>query len=112
MSREVYALEKVTRSYDPRFSLVVDDLRIYQSDRLVLVGPSGAGKSTLLRLLNFLEPPTSGEISSREKLFIKKKCLPWRSAASDHCLSAPVTAWNERARERLLGVETAQGGPT
>ena len=27
-----------------------------------VVGPSGAGKSTLLRLLNFLEPPSSGTI--------------------------------------------------
>jgi ABC-type polar amino acid transport system ATPase subunit len=27
-----------------------------------IIGPSGSGKSTLLRCINFLEPPTSGEI--------------------------------------------------
>ena len=31
---------------------------------LALVGPSGSGKSTLLRLLNFLEPPTTGASGS------------------------------------------------
>jgi tungstate transport system ATP-binding protein len=76
MSREVYALEKVTRSYDPRFSLVVDDLRIYQGDRLVLVGPSGAGKSTLLRLLNFLELPSGGTIQFEGETFHKDNLPP------------------------------------
>ena len=62
MSNSIYTLEKVTRVYDPRFSLEVEHLEINKGDRLVLVGPSGSGKSTLLRLLNFLEPPSSGSI--------------------------------------------------
>jgi len=30
---------------------------------VVIIGPSGSGKSTILRCINYLEPPTSGEIS-------------------------------------------------
>jgi tungstate transport system ATP-binding protein len=62
MNQAIYTLQQVSRVYDPRFSLVVDHMEIQNGDRLVLVGPSGSGKSTLLRLLNFLEPPTSGTI--------------------------------------------------
>ena len=32
----------------------------------VLLGRSGAGKSTLLRTINFLVPPTTGRVVSRE----------------------------------------------
>jgi ABC-type polar amino acid transport system ATPase subunit len=39
------------------------DLEVYRGEVLVLIGPSGSGKSTFLRCLNFLEDPTSGEIS-------------------------------------------------
>lgn len=38
------------------------DLKVAESEVLVLIGPSGSGKSTLLRCLNHLEKPTSGEI--------------------------------------------------
>jgi tungstate transport system ATP-binding protein len=76
MSNAIYILEKVTRVYDPRFSLEVDHLVINKSDRLVLVGPSGSGKSTLLRLLNFLEPPSSGSIIFENELYDKDKIPP------------------------------------
>jgi ABC-type polar amino acid transport system ATPase subunit len=39
------------------------DLEVYKGEVLVLIGPSGSGKSTFLRCLNFLEDPTTGEIS-------------------------------------------------
>ena len=62
MSEFLYQLRDVTKAYDGRRVLHVDRLDIRRGEIFALVGPSGAGKSTLLRLLNFLEPPTSGRI--------------------------------------------------
>jgi tungstate transport system ATP-binding protein len=62
MSQNVYRLKDVRKQYDGRQILQVDHLEIYPGETFALVGPSGAGKSTLLRLLNFLEPPTQGNI--------------------------------------------------
>jgi ABC-type polar amino acid transport system ATPase subunit len=39
------------------------DLEVYRGEVIVLIGPSGSGKSTFLRCLNFLEDPTTGEIT-------------------------------------------------
>lgn len=39
------------------------DLEVHKGEVLVLIGPSGSGKSTFLRCLNFLEDPTTGEIT-------------------------------------------------
>jgi tungstate transport system ATP-binding protein len=58
----IYELRNVTKSYNGRCVLQVDWLAVYPGEILGIVGPSGAGKSTLLRLMNFLEPPTTGEI--------------------------------------------------
>ncbi len=62
MNQPLFHLSGVTRRYGKRTFLAVDDLTIRRGEALAVVGPSGAGKSTLLRLLNFLEPATSGEI--------------------------------------------------
>ena len=58
------------------FPLKVEHLEINKGDRLVLVGPSGSGKSTLLRLLNFLEPPSSGSIIFENEFYNKDKMPP------------------------------------
>ncbi|MCI1821586.1 MAG: amino acid ABC transporter ATP-binding protein [Megasphaera sp.] len=39
------------------------NLTIHDKEVVVIIGPSGSGKSTILRCINYLEPPTSGEIS-------------------------------------------------
>jgi tungstate transport system ATP-binding protein len=62
MSELIYRLRNVAKEYNGRRVLQVDHLDVRRGEIFALVGPSGAGKSTLLRLLNFLEPPTSGSI--------------------------------------------------
>lgn len=69
MREPIYRLQGVEKQYDGRQVLQVEQLEIYRGEVFALVGPSGAGKSTLLRLLNFLEPPTSGEICFQETRF-------------------------------------------
>ncbi|MGC8875295.1 MAG: phosphate ABC transporter ATP-binding protein [Chloroflexia bacterium] len=62
---EAFRLEGVRKRYDNREVLRIDQLSIFSGEIFGLVGPSGAGKSTLLRLLNFLEPATTGRILYR-----------------------------------------------
>lgn len=58
----MFTLDGVAQWYNGRCVLTIPQLAIEQGEILAIVGPSGAGKSTLLRLLNFLEPPTQGQI--------------------------------------------------
>ena len=39
------------------------DVSIEEKEVVVIIGPSGSGKSTLLRCMNYLEEPTSGDIT-------------------------------------------------
>ena len=39
------------------------DLEVKKGEVVVIIGPSGSGKSTFLRCVNFLETPSSGEIT-------------------------------------------------
>jgi tungstate transport system ATP-binding protein len=63
LSQPAYLLDNIRQRYDDRQVLAIDRLAIQRGEVLAIVGPSGAGKSTLLRLLNFLEPPSSGTIT-------------------------------------------------
>ncbi|MBN1149026.1 MAG: phosphate ABC transporter ATP-binding protein [Anaerolineales bacterium] len=58
----IYRLRNVAKRYAGRCVLDIQELDIHQGEVLAIVGPSGSGKSTLLRMLNFLEPPSSGSI--------------------------------------------------
>ena len=76
MSEVLYALRQVTKRYNGRVVVDMESLDIYRGEVLALVGPSGAGKSTLLRLLDFLEPPTSGTIRFLEHEFTATRAMP------------------------------------
>ncbi|WP_251445308.1 methionine ABC transporter ATP-binding protein [Microbacterium sp. USTB-Y] len=65
----IVSLQGVTKSYPPATKdgapvVAVDDvsLDIAQGDVFGIIGYSGAGKSTLVRLINALEPTTSGRL--------------------------------------------------
>jgi tungstate transport system ATP-binding protein len=72
----IYSLQNVTKHYEGRQVLNIASLEIFQGEILGIVGPSGAGKSTLLRLLNFLEPPTSGSIQFGQERFEPGREIP------------------------------------
>jgi tungstate transport system ATP-binding protein len=76
MREVIYQLNQVTKQYDHRSVLQVDYLEIWRDEILALVGPSGSGKSTLLRLLNFLEPPSSGAIRFLDTDFSAGRTMP------------------------------------
>ncbi len=59
----VYAIADLVQRYQQRTVLEIPQLNIESGETLGIVGPSGAGKSTLLRLLQLIEPPTSGRIT-------------------------------------------------
>ena len=76
MSQPVYEIRNLTKKYEGQEVLRVDRLDIRKGEIFGLVGPSGAGKSTLLRLLNFLEPPTSGSIKFLNAEFGPNQPIP------------------------------------
>jgi tungstate transport system ATP-binding protein len=72
----IYRIERLTKEYGGRRVLEVEQLEIRGGEILGLVGPSGSGKSSLLRLLNFLEPPSSGEIEFQGKRLTNGQEMP------------------------------------
>jgi len=76
MNDYIYRLQEINKEYGNRSVLQIENLKIQRGEVFALVGPSGAGKSTLLRLLNFLEPPTSGRIRFLDFEFSANQPIP------------------------------------
>lgn len=61
-SKEVFAVEKVSKIYGPVTALNNVEVSFFRGDKVALVGLNGAGKSTLLKVLAEVEKPTSGRV--------------------------------------------------
>ncbi len=55
-------LKGLNKSYGQARVLNDIDLTVKRGEILALIGPTGSGKTTLLRLIDLIEPPTSGNI--------------------------------------------------
>lgn len=56
-------IKDLHKKFGPLHVLKGINLHVAEQEVVVIIGPSGSGKSTLLRCINYLEQPTSGEIS-------------------------------------------------
>jgi tungstate transport system ATP-binding protein len=61
----LYELRQLTKTYEGRNVLDIEDLALKEGEITGLLGPNGAGKTTLLKILAFLLEPSSGKIQFR-----------------------------------------------
>ena len=76
MSEGIYTLDGLVKRYGEREACNIERLEIERGEALGIIGPSGSGKSTLLRLLNFLEPQTSGTIRFSGETYDGRASIP------------------------------------
>ncbi len=62
MNEPLISVRGLCKSYGPNEVLSNVNVDINRGDVISIIGPSGCGKSTFTRCLNFLDPPTSGEV--------------------------------------------------
>ena len=83
MSESIYKLEGLVKRYGEREACNIEHLEIERGEVLGLIGPSGSGKSTLLRMLNFLEPQSSGVIRFSGEAYDGRTASIARGAETD-----------------------------
>ena len=64
VGREVVVkIENLQKYFGRNHVLKGVSMEVHKGEVVVLIGPSGSGKSTFLRCINFLEDPTTGDIT-------------------------------------------------
>lgn len=56
------SIRNISKLYDDQAVLNGIDMDLAFGEVICIIGPSGGGKSTILRMINQLEPPSSGDI--------------------------------------------------
>lgn len=75
--QELVSLHGVTKSFGRNYVLQVQHLRMYQSERILVLGSNGSGKSTLLRIVAGISRPTHGAVRwSKRMNFMEKGYVP------------------------------------
>lgn len=106
LSKIIYKVENVTKTFESeegkRDALFNISFEVKKGETVVIVGPSGCGKTTLLRIFARLIKPTSGEITSRDKIsshftnsefgfvFQEPTLMPWRTVIDNIILPLEI----------------------
>jgi polar amino acid transport system ATP-binding protein len=62
MTEPLLSVSNLRKCYGALEVLKSVSFSLERGERIAIIGPSGSGKSTCLRAINYLEPPSSGEI--------------------------------------------------
>lgn len=62
MQELVLDLKNIEKTYNGKTILSIDDLKVYQNEKIGIVGDNGQGKSTLLNLINQSIEPDKGQV--------------------------------------------------
>ena len=65
MNQLVIELKNIEKSYQNKDILQIEDLKVYENQKIGIVGRNGEGKSTLLKLISGEIKPDTGEINSK-----------------------------------------------
>ncbi len=79
MNETIFKAEKISKLFGSHYALKDISFEIRSGEVLGLIGENGAGKSTLFKIINGVQPQTSGEMTMWGKPFAPK------SADDAHC---------------------------
>ena len=102
MAKLILEADRIRKTYGDRTVLDIDQIRIYDGERIALIGENGAGKSTLLSILAGETEPDEGIVRRRGGLAVIHQ-----SGQAQHDGSAHVAAQFRapESREGLSGGE-------
>ena len=91
----LYELKNISKIYNEGKVCALSNinLKIYQSEILVILGPSGSGKSTLLNILGGIDKESSGNLLFQNKSIAHLK-------AYHHLIIIIIIFYNSIIRER------------
>ncbi len=64
----VLELKNISKYYGDRKILEIDDLKIYENEKVGIVGQNGSGKTTLLNIIVGRVKPDTGEIIHKQNI--------------------------------------------
>lgn len=68
----IISVKNLEKSFGGNTILSGVSAEVEKGEVISIIGPSGTGKSTFLRAINFLDPPTGGEVYFGGEMITKR----------------------------------------
>ncbi len=99
--------QNLEKYYGERCVLSVEDVKLYEGERVGIVGANGAGKTTLLRLLLGLDEPDGGRVERRGRYTYIDQ-LGWSADAADRRMLRVFSVADKDAAGPVSGGEATR----